>query len=156
MYAVQAPGGTLIIDAGTGRWLDHVDQLPEPPAAVLLTHYFRDHSAGAVRAAASGIPVYVGEHDQEKYIDPAQHFRERRSYMIYDCEWDQFSPIEAVPLAGVLHDYATVEIAGLSIEIIPLPGAPMSQIGFGIRLPQADMQAVFSGETIHSPGRVPA
>ncbi len=155
MYAVQAPGGTLIIDAGTGRWLDHVDQLPEPPAAVLLTHYFRDHSAGALRAAAAGIPVYVGEHDQEKYIDPAQHFRERRSYMIYDCEWDQFSPIEAVPLAGVLHDYATVEIAGLSIEIIPLPGAPMSQIGFGIRLPQAGMQAVFSGETIHSPGRVP-
>jgi len=155
VYAVLAPGGILIIDAGSGRWLDHVDQLPEHPAAVLLTHYYRDHSGGALRASAAGIPVHVGEHDHDKYIDPAQHFRERRSYLVYDCEWDRFSPIEALPVAGVLHDYTTVELAGLSVEIIPLPGAPMSQIGFGITLPQTGGRLVFSGETIHSPGRVP-
>ena len=155
VYAVLAPDGMLIIDAGTGRWLDHVDQLPAQPAALLLTHYYRDHSAGALRTARAGIPVYAGEHDRDKYIDPAQHFRERRTYMIYDCEWDLFAPIEALPLAGVLHDYSIVDLAGLAVEVIPLPGAPMSQIGFGITLPQAGERVVFSGETIHSPGRVP-
>ena len=155
VYAVMAAEGMLVVDAGTGRWLDHLGQLPERPAALLLTHYYRDHSAGALLAARAGIPVYVGEHDQGKYRDPAQHFRERRTYLIYDCEWDLFSPIEAVPLAGILQDYAVVDLAGLAIEVIPLPGAPMSQIGFGVTLPQAVGNVVFSGETIHSPGRVP-
>ena len=52
VYAIAGPDGVVIIDAGTGYWLDHVDELPAKPAAVLLTHHLRDHAAGAAQAAA--------------------------------------------------------------------------------------------------------
>ena len=41
VYAVTGSEGLLIIDAGTGAWLDHLDALPATPTALLLTHYFR-------------------------------------------------------------------------------------------------------------------
>lgn len=155
VYAVQGPKGLLIIDAGTGQWLDYLSELPAKPASLVLTHYFRDHSAGALAASQAGIPIYAGEHDYEKYVDPVQYFSQRNAYLMYDCEWDLFSPIEPIPITGILHDYMTISLAGLSVEVIPLPGAPMSQIGFGLSLGENGRQVVFSGETIHSPGRVP-
>ena len=47
VYAVQGPDGMLIVNAGTGAWLDHLDELPARPVALVCTHYFRDHAAGA-------------------------------------------------------------------------------------------------------------
>ncbi len=46
VYAVLGPEGTLIVDAGTGQWLDGIGELPAPPVALVCTHFFRDHSAG--------------------------------------------------------------------------------------------------------------
>ncbi len=60
VYAIRGPEGIVIIDAGTGAWIDHVNELPAKVAALACTHYFRDHSAGAARAARElKIPVYV-------------------------------------------------------------------------------------------------
>src|SRR5262249_6404113 len=87
VYALLGPQGTLVINAGSGRWLDALDQLPQPPAALLCTHFFRDHSAGAARAARMGIPVYVPEGEQAIFADPAEHFRQRDTYIIYDNYW---------------------------------------------------------------------
>ncbi|MBC8075603.1 MAG: MBL fold metallo-hydrolase, partial [Chloroflexales bacterium] len=47
VYALLGPNGSLIVNAGTGQWLDALAELPQPPAALLCTHFFRDHSAGA-------------------------------------------------------------------------------------------------------------
>src|SRR5688572_16984165 len=80
VYAISGPAGTLIVDAGTGAWLDHLGELPAAPAAVLCTHYFRDHSAGAVIAARRGIPIHVPEHERAIFADPQQHFRQRDTY----------------------------------------------------------------------------
>ncbi|MDQ3812647.1 MAG: MBL fold metallo-hydrolase, partial [Armatimonadota bacterium] len=156
VYAVSGPQGSLIIDAGTGYWLDHMAALPGPLAALLLTHYFRDHAAGAVRAARAGIPVYVPAGEQAILADPGQHFRERETYIIYDNLWDLFAPIEGVPIAGVLHDYEKLKLAGLEVEILPLPGATLTQIGIAIRLAGADgmHKIVCCGEAIHSPGKL--
>jgi glyoxylase-like metal-dependent hydrolase (beta-lactamase superfamily II) len=153
VYAVEGPQGTIVIDAGTGGWLDHVDALPAPPVAVLLTHYFRDHTAGAVRAARSGLAVYVPEYDRDILTDPQQHFRERDTYVIYDNLWDLFAPIEPLEIAGVVPDYGTISIGGLDIEAIPLPGVTLSQTGYGITI--HGEQVVFCGESIHSPGKLP-
>ena len=65
VYAVQGPAGMLIVNAGTGRWLDDLAALPDKPVALALTHYFRDHAAGAVRAARQGLAVYVPEYDRQ-------------------------------------------------------------------------------------------
>lgn len=154
VYAAQGPSGMLIIDAGTGAWLDHLDELPAPPAALALTHYFRDHAAGAVRAAKAGIAVYAPQYERDILADPAQHFRERETYIIYDNVWNLHAPIEPTKLAGAMPDYGVVELAGLKVEVVPLPGATLSQSGYALSLP-AGRRVVFCGETVHSPGRVP-
>ena len=124
VYAVQGSEGMLVIDAGTGRWLDHLSELPAEPAALALTHYFRDHAAGAGPAAARGIPVYVPEHERAVLADPGQHFRARETYVIYDNLWNLFAPIEPVAVAGLLRDYDRMRLAGLEVEVIPCRAAP--------------------------------
>ena len=159
VYAVRGPAGMLIVNAGSGQWLDHLAELPDKPVAVALTHYFRDHAAGAVRAAREGLAVYVPEYDRQILADPQQHFGERETYIIYDNLWDLFVPIEAIDIAGVLPDYGRVDLAGLEVEVIPLPGVTLSHSGLGIRLADAEdargyRDVVFCGEAIHSPGRL--
>lgn len=153
VYAVVGPEGSVIVDAGTGDWLEHLGNLPKPPVALVLTHYFRDHAAGAVRAAQAGIPVYVPAGERAILSDPGQHFRERETYIIYDNLWDLFAPIEGVSIAGVLRDYETVRLAGLAIEVLPLPGVTLTQIGLAFGT-AGRQKIVCCGEAIHSPGRL--
>src|SRR5438045_9770711 len=94
VYALEGSEGLLLINAGSGSWLNHLDQLPQKPAALACTHFFRDHAAGAVAAAEKGIPIYVPEGERAIFVDPAQHFRQRDTYIIYDNVWDLFAPIE--------------------------------------------------------------
>jgi glyoxylase-like metal-dependent hydrolase (beta-lactamase superfamily II) len=152
VYALIGPTGTVIVDSGTGQWLDGLDDLPQPPVALLCTHFFRDHSAGAVRAARAGIPVYVPEYERTLFADSTAHWASRDTYIIYDNYWDLFAPIESVPVADVLRDYDRVELGGLVVEVVPLPGVTMGQVGFAVERP--DGPAIFCGEAIHSPGRM--
>ena len=153
VYAVRGPDGMLIVDAGTGRWLQHLDELPARPAALALTHFFRDHAAGAAAAAHAGIPVHVGACEEEIIADPQQHFRQRETYIIYDNQWDLFAPIEPTPIAGVLHDFDAVSLAGMEVQILPLSGVTTTQIGLCVERGQRG-RVVFCGEAIHSPGRL--
>lgn len=153
VYAMEGDRGMLIVDAGTGRWLEHLDELPAAPVALACTHYFRDHSAGAARAAEKGIPIYVPEGEEAIFADPVQHFRQRETYILYDNLWDLFAPIEPIPIAGVLRDYDHLLLAGIEIEVIPLPGVTMTQIGMAARISNG-RRAVFCAEAIHSPGKL--
>lgn len=156
VYAVLGDEAALIVDAGTGEWLQEgARRLPVPVAAVLLTHYFRDHAAGASKAARAGIPVYVPEGEREIFLDPAEHFRKRQTSLIYDNIWDLFAPVEPVKIAGVLRDYEQLTLAGIDLQVLPLPGATPTQVGFVLRTPQSGRTIAFCAETIHSPGRVP-
>ncbi len=153
VYAVEGQTGLLIINAGTGRWLSHLEELPHKPCTLACTHYFRDHAAGALQASQAGIPIYVPAGEQAIFADPAQHFRQRETYILYDNLWDLFAPIEGVPVTGVLRDYDRLSLAGLDVEVIPLPGVTLTQAGLGITLPNGQ-RVVFCGEAIHSPGRL--
>jgi hypothetical protein len=62
--------------------------------------------------------------------------------------------IEPTPVAGVLLDYDVVMLGGLELEIVPLSGAAISQIGLRTRLPQVG-SVVLCGKIVHSPGRIP-
>lgn len=153
VYAVVGREGTLIVDAGSGLWLEWVDQLPKPPVALACTHYFRDHAAGAARAAERGIAVYVPEGEREIFEDPGLHFLRRESYIVYCNTWDHFAPIEAIPVAGTLDDHAVQRLAGIDLEVVPLPGVTVTQAGLAARLDDGT-KVVFCGEAVHSHGRV--
>lgn len=154
VYAVNGPEGVLVVNAGTGQWLDFLDELPGKVSVLACTHSFRDHTAGAVLAARQGIPVYVPEGEEATLADPEQHFRERQTYIIYDNLWNLFTPIEPIPVAGVLRDYETLTLAGLEVTVVPLPGVTLMQCGLEVRLPETGQKVIFCGEAIHSPGKL--
>jgi glyoxylase-like metal-dependent hydrolase (beta-lactamase superfamily II) len=154
VYAAAGPDGLLLVNAGTGAWLEHLGGLPKPPAALACTHHLRDHAAGAARAAERGIPVYVPEGDEALFADPVQHFRERQTYIIYDNLWNLNAPIEPIPVAGVLRDFDLLSLAGLAVRVIPLPGVTLMQSGLELTLPVDGRTVIFCGEAIHSQGRL--
>ena len=156
VYAIEGPAGSVIVDAGTGEWVPSAGQLPAKPVALLCTHFFRDHSAGAAVAAKElGLQIYVPEQEVDLFREPTEHFRRRGTYVIYENYWNHFAPIVPIPVSGVLRDYERITIAGIEFEVVPLPGATMGQVGFAFTVPGTSLRAVCSGETIHSPGRVP-
>jgi glyoxylase-like metal-dependent hydrolase (beta-lactamase superfamily II) len=156
VYGIVGPTGVVIVNAGTGAWIDHVADLPALPRVLACTHFFRDHSAGAARAAHElGLPVFVPEREADLFSDPLEHFRGRPTYLVYKNYWDHFVPIEPIPVAGVLRDYERIGLAGLQVDVVPLPGATVNQVGLAFTVPGTSLRAVCSGETIHSPGRVP-
>ena len=73
------------------------------------------------------------EGEREIFADPVQHSRQRDTYIIYDNYWDLFAPIEPIPMAGVLRDYETIRLAGLEVDVVPLPGVTLGQIGLSLR-----------------------
>ena len=152
VYAVEGDGGIIVINAGTGRWLQHRAELPKPVTALACTHYFRDHSAGAGEAVREGIPLYVPEGEAAIFADPEQHFRQRQTYIIYDNLWNLYAPIQGASVAGVLQDYAKITLAGVEFEVIPLPGVTLTQAGLGATI--QGRRVVFCGEAIHSPGKL--
>lgn len=154
VYAVSGMEGALVVNAGSGRWMDHLDQLSARPMALLCTHFFRDHSAGARRASAQGLEIYVPESEHAIFADPATHFLGRETYDLYCHYWDHFAPIEGVPTAIPLLDYAEYQLVGLDVRVIPLPGVTVGQIGIEMVVGESSQRLIFCGEAIHSSGRL--
>ncbi|MFM7321742.1 MAG: MBL fold metallo-hydrolase [Armatimonadota bacterium] len=154
VHAVRTAGGMLVVDAGTGAWLEALDELPARPAALACTHYFRDHSAGAVAAAAAGLAIWVPEYEEALFADPELHFGQRETHIVYDNIWDLYAPIDGVPVAGLLRDHDRPALGGVAVEVLPLGGATPTQVGLGVVMDDG-CRVLFCGETIHSPGRIP-
>ncbi len=152
VYAVQGPDGIILINAGTGQWLDHLDELPAKPVALLCTHFFRDHSAGAVKAAAQGIKVYAPYWEQEQFADPIGLFQRRETFIIYENTWDLFSPIEPIPVTGWLKDWDKPKFAGLEFQVLPTPGVTLGAISLLCKI--GEKKVAFCGEAIHSYGKL--
>jgi glyoxylase-like metal-dependent hydrolase (beta-lactamase superfamily II) len=92
VYALLGPQGAVIVDAGTGAWVPSVGALPVPPVA-LCTHFFRDHAAGAARAARElGVPVLVPEREVEFFRDAVEHHRSRPTWIGYTNHWTTSRP----------------------------------------------------------------
>jgi glyoxylase-like metal-dependent hydrolase (beta-lactamase superfamily II) len=152
VYAVQGADGLAVVNAGTGAWLDRLGELPGPVRAVLCTHFFRDHSAGAAEAARRGIAVLAPYWEQEQFADPLGLFQRRETFIIYDNIWDLYAPIEPIPVAGWLRDWETAAVAGLNFQVLPTPGATVGAVSLLVEI--GGRRLAFCGEVIHSPGKV--
>jgi len=102
---------------------------------------------------AQGHEGFRSEGEVEIFADPVQHFRERQSYIVYDNIWDTFSPIEPAHVEPA-RDYDVLEINGVSVAVLALPGVTPNHCGYALTTPLSKRDVVFCGETIHSPGRM--
>lgn len=152
VYAIIGEGGAVVVNAGTGAWLDRKSELPASVQAVFCTHHFRDHTQGAGRASREGIRIAAPYWERELFADARGHFARRETYIIYDNIWDLYGPIDDIPVDTWLMDWDRVRVAGVELTVVPTPGVTPGAVSLGA---EVDGKLVlFCGELIHSPGKL--
>jgi glyoxylase-like metal-dependent hydrolase (beta-lactamase superfamily II) len=134
----------LVIDPGeeAERILAAIEGTGAEVEAILLTHTHFDH-VGAVApvARATGAPVYVPEIEKPVLAD----------IMAY-VPWEGFGPYESWDAEETLAGGETLELAGLTLDVIFTPGHSPGHVTYSVR----GEDAIFSGDVLFqgSVGRV--
>ena len=135
----------VIVDPGdeADKLLDAVDRLGiQKVEAILLTHTHFDHiGAVAPVALATNAPVYC----------PALETQVLANIMDY-VPWPGFGPFESYEADQTVAGGETLELAGLTIDVIFTPGHSPGHVTYAI----AEEEALFSGDVLFqgSVGRV--
>ena len=137
-FVVRAQGGdrAVIVDPGeeAERLLGAIESLGVSIEAILLTHTHFDH-VGAVApvARATGAPVYC----------PELETRVLANIMDF-VPWPGFGPFESYEAEHTVKGGETLELAGLTIDVIFTPGHSPGHVTYSIR----DAQALLSGDVL--------
>jgi glyoxylase-like metal-dependent hydrolase (beta-lactamase superfamily II) len=145
-FLVRPVGGEklLVVDPGdeADRILAAIEATGAEVEAILLTHTHFDH-VGAVApvARATGAPVYVPEIEKPVLAD----------IMAY-VPWEGFGPYESYDADETLAGGETLELAGLTLDVIFTPGHSPGHVTYSVR----GEDAIFSGDVLFqgSVGRV--
>jgi glyoxylase-like metal-dependent hydrolase (beta-lactamase superfamily II) len=146
-FLVRAKGSdrAVIVDPGEEgeRIIRAVEDLGiKSVEAILLTHTHFDH-VGAVGpvARATGAPVYCPELETRVLANINDY-----------VPWPGFGPFESYQADHTVAGGETLELAGLSFEVIFTPGHSPGHVTYAIR----DVPALFSGDVLFqgSVGRV--
>jgi hydroxyacylglutathione hydrolase len=135
----------VIVDPGDEpeRLLDAIDKLGvETVEAILVTHTHFDH-VGAVApvAKATGAPVYCPELETHVLANIMDY-----------VPWPGFGPFESYEAEETVSGGETLELAGLTFEVLFTPGHSPGHVTYAVR----DEDALFSGDVLFqgSVGRV--
>ncbi len=140
----EGSNDALIVDPGEEpeRILAAVEEMGARVEAILLTHCHFDH-IGAVSpvAKATGAPVYCPQLETPVLAD-----------IMSFVPWSGFGPFESYEADETVSGGETLELAGLTIDVIFTPGHSPGHVTYSIR----DEAAIFSGDVLFqgSVGRV--
>jgi len=153
VYVLKNNDRALLIDFGSGHVLKLLGQIGVTQVeGILHTHHHRDQCQGDGRAVAQHIPIHVPAHERHLFEDAENFWRNRRVFHLYYVRNDFFTLTRNVPVAGVLRDYETFRWGPYEFLIFPTPGHTLGAISL---VGQVDGKKVaFSGDVIHSPGKV--
>lgn len=156
VYALRGHAGAwIVVNAGTGAAASRLGEIgANGPVTVLLTHHFRDHTAGAAAFRAAGASIAAPEWERDHLSGDQRAFRTKATYVLYDVGWDQHAPITPLTIDRWMLDYERLTIAGLPVEVVPTPGATMGAVAYVITLPSGRRLA-FVGEMMSAPGKLP-
>jgi glyoxylase-like metal-dependent hydrolase (beta-lactamase superfamily II) len=135
----------VVVDPGeeAGRITQALDALGiKTVEAILVTHTHFDHiGAVAPLASATGAPVWCPELEKEVLANINDY-----------VPWPGFGPFESYEADHTVSGGETLELAGLSFEVISTPGHSPGHVTYGLR----EVPAVFSGDVLFqgSVGRV--
>lgn len=145
-FLIRAEGQEriLVVDPGeeAERILAAAEQLGTGVEAILLTHCHFDHiGAVAPVAKATGAPVYCPRLEVPVLAD-----------IMSFVPWPEFGPFESYDADETLSGGETLELAGLTLDVIHTPGHSPGHLTYSVR----DERAIFSGDVLFqgSVGRV--
>jgi glyoxylase-like metal-dependent hydrolase (beta-lactamase superfamily II) len=153
VYVLKNGDRAWLIDFGSGHVLKLLGQIGVTKVeGILHTHHHRDQCQGDARAVAERIPIHVPAHERHLFEDAENFWRNRRVFHLYYVRNDFFTLTRNVPAAGVLRDYETFRWGPHELLIFPTPGHTLGSISL---VGTVDGKKVaFSGDLIHSPGKV--
>lgn len=153
VYVLKNGDRALLIDFGSGHILGLLGQIGITRVeGILHTHHHRDQCQGDKEAATRRIPIYVPAHERHFFADAEGFWRQRRVFHLYEVRNDFFTLAQNLPVEGVLHDYEKFPWGPYEFLILPTPGHTAGSISL---LGEVDGKKVaFSGDLIHSPGKV--
>ncbi len=152
VYAVVAGEECVLIDFGSGRALEFLEELGvKAVIAVLVTHHHRDQVQGLPLATARGIPVFVPHTEQDLFHSVDQHWQQRELRNNYNGRQDRFSLLEPIAVTGTLQDYSEHQWLDLSWQILPTPGHTTGSVSF--LLQREEQCHVFVGDLFYRPGK---
>jgi glyoxylase-like metal-dependent hydrolase (beta-lactamase superfamily II) len=153
VYVLKNGDRALLIDFGSGHVLKLLGQIGITKVdGILHTHHHRDQCQGDGRAVGQRIPIHVPAHERHLFEDAENFWRNRRVFHLYYVRNDFFTLTHNLPVAGVLRDYETFRWGPYEFLIFPTPGHTLGAISL---VGKVDGKKVaFSGDLIHSPGKV--
>ena len=139
----EGSGKALVVDPGEEpeRILAEIEQTGATVEAILITHCHFDHvGAVAPLALATGAPVYVPEIEVPVLAD------------IMSFTMPGFGPYESYQADEVVKGGESLELAGLTLDVLFTPGHSPGHVTYAVR----DEEAPFSGDVLFqgSVGRV--
>lgn len=153
VYLLKRGDRALLIDAGDARVLELTDRLGIKRIDwVLQTHAHRDQCQGAPRLAAQGTRIAVPANEQRFFTDAEGFWDNFALFYRYFYKPDQFKPRENIPVHRALKDGEVFEWEGLRIEALETPGHSLGALSYLLELD--GRRYAFTGDMIHSPGRV--
>ncbi|MQA24727.1 MAG: MBL fold metallo-hydrolase [Micromonosporaceae bacterium] len=153
VYVLVRDREAVLIDFGSGRVLDHLDDLGvDRVTDVLVTHHHRDQVQGLARAVESGIRIWAPPVEQDLFTKVDQHWQARALQNYYDLRQDRFSLLRSVPVTGVVPEYRTRRFGGFDITTAPTPGHTLGSVSYLVDV--AGQRLAFTGDLIYGPGQV--
>ncbi|HVV56988.1 MAG TPA: MBL fold metallo-hydrolase [Gaiellaceae bacterium] len=153
VWAIRTAAGAVCVDFGSGAVLDRLDELGiERITDVLVTHHHRDGVQGLQRAVDHGARIWAPPMERELLERAGELWPHRRPENDYVLRQERFSPLASVELAGTVDEYRWRDYGGLEVYALPTPGHTMGSVTYLVRLDGRLL--AFSGDLIHSPGKV--
>jgi glyoxylase-like metal-dependent hydrolase (beta-lactamase superfamily II) len=148
-----APRTAVAVDFGSGRVLDLLGELGvDRLTDVVLTHHHRDQAQGLPRAVAAGVRVHVPPVEVELFTEVDRMWESRQLDNRYLVRDDHFSLLEPVAVTGTVPEYRSAEYGGVRLRALPTPGHTVGSVTY--LLERAGQRVAFTGDLIHSPGKV--
>lgn len=152
VWAVRAPRGVVLIDAGSGAATDRIlsnieaDLGAQPVIAALATHSHADHARGLASIRhRTGCSVYVPLCSRaaiESGDEESSGLRVAREMGMYPCDFDA----APCPVDGALSDSAEIEVGGLTVLALHVRGH--SRDHFCLLLSSGQERWLFSGDCV--------
>lgn len=131
----------LVVDPGfdAATLVERLQSNHLTPAAVLATHGHADHIAGiaTVKSHWPDCPIITGINEAEKLTDPKLN-------LSYDFGFPIVSPAADV----LVTDGETLEVAGLTLRVLEIPGHSSGHVVFVVET--GEPRRVFVGDVIFS------
>lgn len=143
----------VAIDFGSGLALDELAGLGiRRITDVLMTHHHRDQGQGLPLAVAHGARVHVPPVERELFDRVEEMWSGRPLDNDYMLRQDRFSLLHSVPVHASVPEYRELDLAGVRLRVLPTPGHTIGSVSY---LLERDGDVIaFSGDLIHSPGKV--